>query len=139
LIVAELTGSAQRHARWRDLTGAETADAVAELQQIADGRGDLLAEVAGLLLGAREGALDEATAKSAARLCIQAGADIDQLARWVTEGQRRAEIARMMPHSGQPLSQSRRHTYLMASNHARRSVVRVLLPQRYPHDARHSR
>jgi hypothetical protein len=48
MIAAELTGAAQRNARWRELTEAETAEAVAELQEIAAGRTDLLAEVAGI-------------------------------------------------------------------------------------------
>jgi hypothetical protein len=102
MIVAELTGAAQRHAQWRELTEAETAAAVAELQEIAGDRADLLAEVAGLLLGTREGALDEVKAKGAAALCIMAGADVDQVPQWVGEGRRRAAVARMMPHSGQP-------------------------------------
>lgn len=102
MTVAELTGAAQRHAQWRELTEAETADAVAELQEIAGDRADLLAEVAGLLLGAREGALDEPKAKAAAALCIKAGADVDQVPQWVEEGRRRAAVARMMPHSGMP-------------------------------------
>ena len=102
MAVAELTGAAQRHARWRELTEAETAAAVAELQEIAGDRTDLLAEVAGLLLGAREGALDEAKAKAAAQLCRLAGADETLIPQWVEEGRRRAANARMLPHSGQP-------------------------------------
>jgi hypothetical protein len=48
LLVAELTGEARHRAKWRDLTSDEEAAAVAELQAIAGGRADLLAEVAGL-------------------------------------------------------------------------------------------
>jgi hypothetical protein len=88
IIVAELTGAAQRHARWRELTESKTADAVAELREIAGGRADLLAEVAGLLLGAREGALDEAKAKAAAQLCRLEGADESVIPKWIEEGHR---------------------------------------------------
>jgi len=51
LIIAELYGEARRHARWRDLTGAEEAAAVTAVRELADGRADLLAEVAGVLEG----------------------------------------------------------------------------------------
>jgi hypothetical protein len=67
--------SSQRHARWRALTDSETAAAAAELQEIASGRADLLAEVAGILAGFHEGELDEPKAKAAAYLCRLAGAD----------------------------------------------------------------
>lgn len=100
LIVAGLTGAAQRHARWRELSESETAEAVTELQEIANGRGDLLAEVAGILLGAHEGALNEARAKAAARLCCQAGADEALIPRWIEEGRRRAANAALPPFSG---------------------------------------
>jgi hypothetical protein len=64
LIVARLTGTARRHAGWRQLTDAETAAAVIELREIAGGRADLLAETAGVMLGASEGGLDEPRAKA---------------------------------------------------------------------------
>lgn len=51
LIVARLTGTARRHAGWRQLTDAETAPAVTELREIAGGRADLRAETAGVMLG----------------------------------------------------------------------------------------
>jgi hypothetical protein len=86
IIVAELTGAAQRHARWRPLAGSETADAVAELQEIAGDRADLLSEVAGILLGACEGALDEPRAKSAAQVCRRVGAGETLIPRWMEEG-----------------------------------------------------
>jgi hypothetical protein len=102
MTVAELTGAAMRHARWRDLTEPETADAIAGLREIAGGRADLLAEVAGILLGAREGALDEPRARSAARLCRLAGADEALIPQWAEEGKRRAADARMRPHGYGP-------------------------------------
>ncbi len=65
--MARLAAVAHRHARWRELTAAETGVAVAELQEIAAGRGDLLVEVAGILAGAHEGELDEPKARAAAQ------------------------------------------------------------------------
>ena len=97
--MARLSGITNRHARWRELTGAETAAAVAELQEVASGRGDLLAEVAGVLIGAREGDLDEPKAKAAAELCRLAGADENLIPQWVEEGRRRAESRRLPPFS----------------------------------------
>src|SRR6516165_2295358 len=47
LLVAQLTGTARHHARWRDLTEDEQAAAVTELRELAGGRADLLAEVCG--------------------------------------------------------------------------------------------
>ena len=65
LAVARLTLTARRlvaqlgHRAWRWPTPDETATWVAELQQIAPGRADLLAEAAGVMLGAAEGTVDE--------------------------------------------------------------------------------
>jgi hypothetical protein len=56
ILVAQLTGEARHRARWRDLTSSDEATAVAELRTLAGGRADLLAEVAGILEGASEGA-----------------------------------------------------------------------------------
>jgi hypothetical protein len=101
--VAELTGVCQRHARWRDPTEAETAAAVAELQEIVSGRDDgpaLLAEVAGLMTGFHKGGHSEARAMAAARFCLEAGADEALVPKWVEEGRRRAAVARHPPFSG---------------------------------------
>jgi len=69
ILVAQLTGTAGRHARWRELTAAEEAAAVAELRELAAGRADLLAEVAGVLQGASEGEPGEPLKRQAAQLC----------------------------------------------------------------------
>jgi hypothetical protein len=55
ILLAQLMGEARHHARWRELTGAEHAAAVAGLRELAAGRADLLAEVAGTLVGFHEG------------------------------------------------------------------------------------
>ena len=75
MIVAELTGTSQRYARWEQPDAATIAAAVAELREIADGRADLLAEVAGIQLGTKEGTPDEPRARNAAAFCRAAGAD----------------------------------------------------------------
>jgi hypothetical protein len=100
ILVAQLTGTAQHHARWRELTGAEHAVAVAELRELAAGRADLLAEVAGILEGFAEGKLHEPHAGQAAQLCRDAGADPDQIPAWIEMGRQRAARARQPPFSG---------------------------------------
>jgi hypothetical protein len=100
LLIAELYGEARHRARWRELSSEEEATAVAELRMLAGGRADLLAEVAGVLEGAREGELDEPLARQAAMLCRKAGADPDAIPAWIEEGRRRAANARQPPFSG---------------------------------------
>ena len=77
MIVAELTGEAQRHARWEPPDEETTAAAAAELRAIAGGRTDLLAEVVGIFVGTSEGELHEPRARNAAAFCRAAGADPD--------------------------------------------------------------
>jgi len=81
ILVAQLTGEARHHARWRPLTGDEEAAALAELRALAAGR-------------------DEPLARSAARLCRMAGADADAIPAWIEEGRRRSANARRPPFSG---------------------------------------
>jgi hypothetical protein len=61
ITVAEQHGTAMHHARWRELMAAEHGAALAALRELAAGRADLLAEVAGILEGASEGELNEVT------------------------------------------------------------------------------
>jgi hypothetical protein len=100
ILVAQLTGEARHHAKWRPLTAEEEAVALAELRALAGGRADLLAEVAGIFEGTSEGELDEPLARSAAQLCRRAGADPKAIAAWIEEGRRRAANARRPPSSG---------------------------------------
>jgi hypothetical protein len=99
ILVAQLTGEARHHARWRDLTEAERAAAVGELRELAAGRADLLAEVAGIFEGTSEGELDEPLARQAAQLCRDAGADPDVIPAWIEEGRRRRASAAFPPFS----------------------------------------
>jgi len=98
--VARLAGAAGRHAPWRRPTEAETAAAVDELREIAGDRGDLLAEVAGLLIGFYRETNQERKAQAAARYCIAAGADPDLIPQWIEEGRCRGAAARQPPHAG---------------------------------------
>lgn len=100
ILVAQLTGEARHRARWRQLTEDEQAAAVAELRELAAGRADLLAEVAGIFEGTSEGRHDEPLARQAAGLCRKAGADPEAIPAWIEEGRRRARNARMQPPSG---------------------------------------
>ena len=75
-----------------------------ELRELAGGRADLLAQVAGIFEGASDGELDEPRARQATHLCRLAGADETLIPQWIAEGRRRAGAARMRPHSGQPRS-----------------------------------
>ena len=100
LLIAELYGEARHHARWRELTADEETAAVTELRTLADGRADLLAEVAGILEGTSEGRLDEPFARQAAGLCRAAGADPEAIPAWIEEGRRRRAAARQPPFSG---------------------------------------
>ena len=100
LLVAEIYGEARRGAQWRDLSSDEEAAAVASLRELAGGRADLLAEVAGILEGAREGEPDEPLAREAAGLCRKAGADLEAIPAWIAEGRRRRAAARQPPFSG---------------------------------------
>ena len=102
ILVAKLTGEARFRAMWRELTEAEQAAAVAALRELAGGRADLLAEVAGIIEGTSEGELDEPLARCAAWLCRQAGADPAAIPAWIEEGRRRSANARQPPFSGGP-------------------------------------
>ena len=99
MLVAEIFGEARHHARWRDLADDEQAVAVTELRELAGGRIDLLAEVAGILEGASEGELDEPWARHAAQLCRDAGADPAMIPGWIEEGRRRRANASLPPFS----------------------------------------
>jgi hypothetical protein len=97
LTVARLTGAAWRHAAGREPTEPEIDAAVRELREIACGRGDLLAEVAGLLIGYYRRTAEEPKARAAAYYCIAAGASVEQIPRWIEVGCSRAAAARLIP------------------------------------------
>ena len=84
----------------RELTADEQAAAVATLRELAGGRADLRAEVCGVMQGASEGELHEPLARQAADLCRKAGAGPEAIPRWIAEGRRRRDAARMPPFPG---------------------------------------
>jgi hypothetical protein len=100
ILTARITGTAARYARGRPLTHMEEAEALASLTELATGRTDLLAQVAGLALGFSEGRPDEPRQQQAAQLLIKAGADQGLLPGWIEEGRRRSEVARSIRHPG---------------------------------------
>jgi hypothetical protein len=102
ILVAQLTGEARHRARWRELTGDEEAAAIDALADLAGGRADLLAEVAGIFEGTGEGELDERLVRQAAALCRDAGADLEAIPAWIEEGRRRAMTARLPPSGFRP-------------------------------------
>jgi hypothetical protein len=69
-------------------------EAVAELRALAGGRGDLLAEQAGIMAGAWSSRVETGDYLLAAGLLVLAGADHDLIARWVEVGRERATTAR---------------------------------------------
>ncbi len=100
ILVAQLTGEARHRARWRELGGDDETAAVTALRELAGGRADLLAEVAGIFEGTGEGELDEPLVRQAAALCRKAGADQDAIAAWIAEGRCRRAAAGQPPFSG---------------------------------------
>jgi len=64
------------------------------------GRADLLAEACEVMEGASEGQLHEPLARQAAEPCRKASADPEAIPRWIAEGSRQRDAARMPPFSG---------------------------------------
>lgn len=92
ILVAPLTGEARHRAKWRPLTADEEAAAVDALRELADGRADLLAQVAGILKSASAGRHDEPLARQAAGLCRKAGAGPEAIEVWIEEGGARGPL-----------------------------------------------
>ena len=84
-------GEARHHSRWRELTADEEAAAVAALRELAGGRADLLAEVAGVMEGFSGGEADEPLSRQAAELCRKVGADPEAIAGWIEKGRRQGQ------------------------------------------------
>jgi hypothetical protein len=103
ILVARLSGAAGRLFRWGALDDAQADAGAAELRELAGGRGDLLAEVAGLSLGTseRNGPEYVTQAEAIALLCRAAGADPEAISEWTEEGRRRAAAARRPPADGE--------------------------------------
>jgi hypothetical protein len=92
IITARLRGTATR---WASKRPHDVDAAVAELREIAGGRTDLLAEAAGILIGARPPRAEETfgwpTQAVAGALCIAAGVDLTKLHDWITVAEERQD------------------------------------------------
>jgi hypothetical protein len=93
ITTAQLAGTV---GRFVSRTPLDVEAAVTELREIANGRGDLLAERAGVTLGfyARENRDEWSRKALQAALLIAAGADLTRLTEWIAVGQERAERIR---------------------------------------------
>jgi hypothetical protein len=99
---AGIAGTASRHASRKP---HDVDAAIAELRETADGRGDLLAERAGITLGfyARDNRDEWQRKALQAALLIAAGADLTRLAEWIAVGQDPAEGGPLDEgHEGRP-------------------------------------
>jgi hypothetical protein len=97
ILAARITGTTARYARGRPLTEPEETEALTSITELAAGRTDLLAQVAGLAIGFSEGTWDEPRQQQAAQLLIKARADQKLIPGWIEEGRRRAEATRSIP------------------------------------------
>jgi len=102
VLVARIAGTASRHAgAGAPLSEESEATAVAELRELAAGRGDLLARWAGIKLGYTQPSdVDADRCQLIAELCIKAGADLSLIEEWVTVGRIRREQAATRPYTG---------------------------------------
>lgn len=112
IAVARLAGAVSHHAGWKkELTAGELEAAVAELREITEGRpgrAELMAEVAGVALGARAGIPgEEDKARVEAEILKAAGADISRIAYWTGVGAERAALARQPPLGSRILGHGR--------------------------------
>ena len=97
ILVAQLTGTAQHYAEWRELTGAGHEVAVAGLRELAAGRADLLAKVAGTLEASPRGSCANRM-RGKPRSCAVTPERIpDQVPAWIEIGRQRAARARQPP------------------------------------------
>jgi hypothetical protein len=97
--LAWLSGITRRHCA-RGLIDDRDA-AVDEMRECAEGRADLLAELAGLSLGFAEAGIDimGPIYRAEAELCIAAGADETAIRRWIQVGRKRGEATRVVPYT----------------------------------------
>jgi hypothetical protein len=95
LILAEISAVTGRHMPLSGPYPYGEATAIADVRAVARGRADLLAQFAGTYLGL---SLVELIGQLAAQmvgqasLAVRAGADMDQVARWIPVGEARGEI-----------------------------------------------
>jgi hypothetical protein len=100
LLLARISGICSRHCARGKIDDLDAA--VAELQQAAGHRPDLLAQHAGACLGAAEEALPLLAPRyrAEAELATAAGADDALIGRWIEVGRTRTAQSRLRPHPG---------------------------------------
>lgn len=85
----------------RDERGAAAiANLIADLDEAAGGRIDLLARQAGLAIGCHEHDSDAAAHLQIAQLCLSAGADLGLISHWIDEGRRLRTATHLLPPPG---------------------------------------
>ena len=99
-MLARMDGVARRRTSRGKIDDLDNA--VAELREIAGDRRDLLAELAGVVLGFAEEGLAPLGPqhRAMADLAIAAGADQSAIPKWTEVGRNRAAQARLTPYSG---------------------------------------
>ena len=110
ILVAQLNGEARHHAKWHALSADEEAAAVAALHELAAGRADLLAEVAGVSEGFSDGEYNEPLGRQIAQLCRDAGADEAAIPAWIEVGRERRASSGRPPFSAAGGRRPRRPT-----------------------------
>lgn len=100
LLSARIAGVCSYHGASGQIDDLDAA--VAELQEVAGDRPDLLAEHAGLCLGWAEAVVPDLASRfrAEADICIVAGADPEKIRQWIPVGRERAEAAKQAPYSG---------------------------------------
>jgi hypothetical protein len=100
LLSARIAGVCSHHGASGQID--DLAAAVAELQEVAGDRLDLLAEHAGVCLGWAEAVAPILASRfrAEADLCIVAGADPEKIKQWIPVGRERAEAAMQTPYTG---------------------------------------
>jgi hypothetical protein len=100
LLLARISGICSRHCARGEIDDLDAA--VAELQEAAGHRPDLLAQHAGACLGLaeKESPLVAPRYRAEAGLATAAGADEELIGRWIDVGRRRAAQKRFRPYTG---------------------------------------
>ncbi len=100
LLAARIAGVCSHHGASGRIKDVDQA--VAELQEVAGDRPDLLAEHAGVCLGWAEAVAPILASRfrAEADLCIAAGADPEKIRQWLPVGWERAEAAKQAPYMG---------------------------------------
>jgi hypothetical protein len=100
--------------------------AVAALRELAAGRADLLAEVAGLMGGFSEGEPDEPRTRRAAMLCREAGADTEAIRSFAADNAFLTGTPKSVPRTDQNSDESPADGPTLSGDVLGRQVARSL-------------